>query len=190
MDKEKTGERMMSIKTIIIKVKWFPSACFNKLVMKIRKIQVGAAVTTYGSMFIRGTGKIEIGNHVSITSCRETNPIGGDDKTILFAKGKDSQIVIGDYTGISNTAIVAMSSIVIEDHVLIGGDCKIYDHDFHSLRFSERMQFPDPGVQCKPVLIKSGAFIGAHSIILKGVTIGKKKYCWCRIRCYQRCSGL
>ena len=32
----------------------------------------------------------------------------------------------------------------------------------------------DTEVKTKPVLIKEGAFIGAHAIILKGVTIGKR----------------
>lgn len=31
----------------------------------------------------------------------------------------------------------------------------------------------DPGIKSKPILIKEGAFIGAHAIVLKGVTIGK-----------------
>ena len=35
------------------------------------------------------------------------------------------------------------------------------------------MRHPDPGIGTKPVLIRQGAFIGAHSIILKGVTIGR-----------------
>lgn len=35
------------------------------------------------------------------------------------------------------------------------------------------MQKIDPGIKSKPILIKEGAFIGAHSIVLKGVTIGK-----------------
>ena len=43
----------------------------------------------------------------------------------------------------------------------------------HSVNYSERMRHPDPGIGTKPVLIRQGAFIGAHSIILKGVTIGR-----------------
>ena len=35
------------------------------------------------------------------------------------------------------------------------------------------MQRPDTHIKTKPILIKEGAFIGAQSIILKGVTIGK-----------------
>ena len=36
-----------------------------------------------------------------------------------------------------------------------------------------RISQNDTDIKSAPVLIKEGAFIGAHSIILKGVTIGK-----------------
>ena len=163
----------MNIKHFIIKIKWFPSDLFNKTILNVRGFKVGKNLLTYGMMFIRGTGNITIGNDVTITSCRETNPIGGDTKTILFAKQKGC-IQIGNYVGISNSAIVALNSIIVEDDVMIGGGCKLYDHDFHSINFTERMMNPDPGVKSSPIHIKQGAFIGAHSIILKGVTIGKK----------------
>lgn len=62
--------------------------------------------------------------------------------------------------------------------MLIGGNCKFYDTDFHSLNYSDRMRpyllnMPDENIVNKDILIKKGAFIGGHSIILKGVTIGE-----------------
>ena len=57
---------------------------------------------------------------------------------------------------------------------MIGADCKIYDWDFHSIRYRDRMAKPDTTVASKPVEIKDGAWIGAHSIILKGTVIGKR----------------
>lgn len=161
------------VKQLIIKIKWFIPSIMNKINMKIRGIPYGKDFISYGTIFIRGTGKISIGKNVKITSCRETNPIGGDIKTILFAKGT-GKISIGDYSGISNGAIVAIENIVIGKNVFVGGNCKIYDHDFHSLNYEERIMENDPGVKSAPINIKDGAFIGAHSIILKGVTIGEK----------------
>ena len=161
------------VKQLIIKIKWFIPSIMNKINMKIRGIPYGKDFISYGTIFIRGTGKIIIGKNVKITSCRETNPIGGDIKTILFAKGT-GKISIGDYSGISNGAIVAIENIAIGKNVFIGGNCKIYDHDFHSLNYEERIMENDPGVKSAPINIKDGAFIGAHSIILKGVTIGEK----------------
>lgn len=162
----------MSIKELIIKIKYMPANIYNKVNMYIRRIEFGSNLHTYGLIFIRGTGKISIGNDVTINSCLETNPIGGSTKAILYAK-KNGFIKIGNHVGISNTAIVSLSKIIIEDDVLIGGNCKIYDNDFHSLEYGVRMLPGDVGVKTKPIHIKCGAFIGGHSIILKGVTIGE-----------------
>lgn len=161
------------IKRAIIELKWFPSGVLNKIKLHVKGFTYGKSLKTYGGIFIRGTGQIHIGNNVVVTSCRETNPIGGDTKTILFAKG-NGKIKIGNHVGISNTAIIALGSIEIEDDVLIGANCKIYDHDFHALDYETRNLPENRGVVPKPVIIKQGAFIGAHSIILKGVTVGVK----------------
>ena len=164
---------MKKIKKLIIKIKWLPCTVYNKILLGIRNIKTGEGLVCYGPLFIRGTGTIVLGNKVRINSCRETNPIGGDIRTILFAKG-NSRISIGNNVGISNTAMVALEEIQIEDDVMIGAGCKIYDHDFHSVNYDERMMPGDVGVKSKPVKIKKGAFVGAHTIILKGVTIGEK----------------
>lgn len=160
------------VKKLILKLKWMPCDVANKFILRIRNNTFGSNMATYGLMFIRGKGKISIGDNVIITSCVETNPIGGDSRTILYAK--DGDIVIGNATGISNSTIVAVDKVVIGDHVMIGGGCKIYDNDFHSILYSERSQSPDPGIKHSAVYIEDGAFIGGHSIILKGVTIGKR----------------
>lgn len=162
----------MGIKNTIIAIKYFPSDIFNRLVMTLRGIKYGQGLKTFGCMFIRGRGQVSIGDNVRITSCRETNPIGGDTKMVIHAKA-GSRISIGNNVGISNSAIIAMDSVTIEDNVLVGGSCKIYDNDFHSTSYEVRMKDVNGGIKAKPVLIKEGAFIGAHSIILKGVTIGR-----------------
>ena len=142
---------------------------YNKFVLKKNKVQ-------YKSIFINGRiivfGNIVIGSNVSVNSGIRYNPIGGSERTMLITHG-NGKISIGNNVGISNTAIVSAESIVIDDNVMIGGSCKIYDTDFHSIRYDYRMQKPDTHIKTSPVHIKEGAFIGAHSIILKGVTIGK-----------------
>ena len=73
----------------------------------------------------------------------------------------------------SNVSLVSFCHIIIGDNVLLGGGVKIYDTDFHPLDYWYRVIKPYDGIVSKPVEIKEGAFVGAHSIILKGVTIGK-----------------
>lgn len=162
----------MNIKHILLCIKYLPENIINRINFLLRSVEVGKNFKCYGTIFLRGKGKIIIGDNVTINSCRETNPIGGDIKTILFAK-ENATIKIGDNTGISNSAIVAKSTITIGNDVFIGGSCKIYDHDFHSVKKEDRLADPHKGDKSKPITISDGAFIGAHTIILKGVTIGK-----------------
>ncbi|MBQ9230719.1 MAG: acyltransferase [Prevotella sp.] len=76
----------------------------------------------------------------------------------------------------SNTIIFCMNEIVIGDYVNIGGQCLIMDSNFHSLNWEERMIPEDDkkNARTAPVHIGSHVFIGARTIICKGVTIGDK----------------
>lgn len=161
----------MGIKTVLYKIKWLPTHFINIIRMGFRGIKHGRGLRTYGVVFFRGTGTVKFGTSVIINSCLESNPIGGDSKTIIYAKGK-GRIIIGDNVGISNSAIVAMDEIRIDDDVFIGGGCRIYDHDFHSIQYEDRILGYDNKITSSPIHIKKGAFIGAGVIILKGVSIG------------------
>lgn len=76
--------------------------------------------------------------------------------------------------GISGTTIVCQKNILIGNYVKIGGNVCIYDTDFHSLNPILRQNSKkDQGNTAKQdVVIEDNVFIGAHSTILKGVTIG------------------
>lgn len=71
----------------------------------------------------------------------------------------------------SGFSIVARQSIVIEDDVLIRSGVLIMDNDAHPLAFADRHDPKKIGVA--PIRICAGAFVGARSIITKGVTIGR-----------------
>lgn len=164
---------MVNIKTIISKILSVPDLVYNYALLKYRHVVYGSNFKISGRLFCVSNSKdgIRIGDNVSINSCREANPIGGDIKTVLFAKG-NAKIKIGDNVGMSNVTIFACESITIGDDVLLGGSVKIYDTDFHWLNYDRRIS--EQGGATKPIIINNGAFIGAHTIILKGVTIGKK----------------
>ena len=70
------------------------------------------------------------------------NPIGGD--TVLrLVVGKGAELVIGNHVGISNSTIFSKNRIEIGDYVYIGGSCKIWDTDFHTLDPIDRMHNGD-----------------------------------------------
>ena len=128
-----------------------------------------------GRILLSGTKNIKIGNHVYINSNEKSNPIGGNIRC-YFKTLRDGIIIIDDGSRLSNVAITSFSKVYIGKNVYIGGGSKIYDTDFHSLDYQERINGggKELSVQSAPIQIFDGVFIGAQTIILKGVTIGEK----------------
>lgn len=160
------------IKKIIIIFEKLCDNIFNKIIIKIFNVEIGKDIEINGKLFIRNNGIVKIGDKVIINSKYSANPIGGQGFTSIFVK-KNAELLIENGVGISNTAICVFKSIRIEEDVYIGGGCRIYDTDFHSINYENRVSKNDDDINSKEVRIKKGAFIGAGSIILKGVTIGE-----------------
>lgn len=66
---------------------------------------------------------------------------------------------------------------LIAHYTILGGGVKIYSSDFHSMNYMERRDYIEADIEnrhCAPVTIGDDCFIGAGTIILKGVTIGDR----------------
>ena len=154
----------------------FIGRCKNKIINKFYflfyGIELGRHWNVNGIIFVRNNGKILIGDNFKVNSGIDYNTIGGDIITRLITT-QEGKLNIGDNVGISNSTIFCLNNIEIKDHVYIGGGCKIWDSDFHSLNPIERIHLGDNNVNSLPILIEEYVFIGASSIILKGVKIGK-----------------
>lgn len=144
---------------------------FNRVVLQYKNVAFGKELKINGRILLRGKGNIFLGDYVTINSHYSENPIGGHKTVFQVMAG--ATLKIGNNVGISHVKIAAYSGVEIEDNVLIGADCRIYDSDFHSLNYEERIEKGDCNIVSKPIKIKKGAFIGAGSYILKGVTIGE-----------------
>lgn len=101
-----------------------------------------------------------------------SNMVGLYQRTIIVAR-YGGKVSIGSGCGISGSTIYAMKEITIGDNVLIGGNCKIIDNDFHPLPASLRVDQKTEDIKKRAIMISDGCFIGANSIILKGTTLGK-----------------
>lgn len=147
----------------------------NIAIFKLQRVESSTNIykNIRGNMYIRNRGKLLISSNVRINSRYSANPIGGQEYCTIIV-GKGAEVIIETGAAISNSTIVSNKSIRIGENVFIGGDCKIYDTDFHSLKLEERVQKNDPGVKCKSIIINHGAFIGTGTIILKGVEIGEQ----------------
>jgi acetyltransferase-like isoleucine patch superfamily enzyme len=168
-----TGKGIIKMKYIYLTLIALFDKIINLFTLKRKKVILGSNIKINGRICVFGHGQIKLSDNVTINSSLLSNPIGGETHTILNTT-KHGYIEIGEGTGISNSTIVANDSVKIGKNVFIGGDCRIYDTDFHSIDYSERISGKDNTIKIKPVEIHDGAFICAHTIILKGVNVGEK----------------
>lgn len=148
----------------------------TRLSMWLQGCVVGQDFRSTGAIRIksRAAGDIVIGNHVRLLAGWRSNRVGLSGPVILHT-WEGGRIEIGDHTGASAVVISSRSSVKIGRHVNIGGNVRIFDHDFHALD-AEVRRGPRGCDDCstRPVTIGDDVFIGAQSIILKGVTIGDR----------------
>jgi acetyltransferase-like isoleucine patch superfamily enzyme len=140
----------------------------------LNNVEIKSGLKAAGLLKIDVTrrGKVNIGQNLHVNSGDNFNIIGRQQKTIFWVEG---ELIIGDNVGMSSTAIICDHQITIGNNVTIGGGVCIYDTDFHNLDPIIRTdKSGDKKTAIKlPVRIEDNVFIGAHSTILKGVTIGE-----------------
>lgn len=158
--------------------RWLERIQFATKVMLLRRHGVRI---TYGvdSKFI-GTPQlkllsdteVKIGSMCVFRSISDSNPIGIDHPLTLCTLASGAKIEIGNQVGISGGSLCARKSIYIGNGTLIGANTYVFDNDFHALDPTARINDDYSSVRAAPVHIGSNVFIGARSIILKGVVIG------------------
>lgn len=146
------------------------SPIINKIILNINRVKY-SSYKINGLIMIRNKGSIKIGENFYANCGKYFNPIGGDTVMRLIVS-ENSRIEIGNNVGISNSTLVAQNEIKIHDNVMIGGGCKIWDTDFHSIGIDRQLK-KDKKTKKLPIEIRKNAWIGGSSIILKGVTIGE-----------------
>ena len=73
----------------------------------------------------------------------------------------------------SSTRMWVHDSVTIGNNVKIGACVLITDTDAHPLDYLARRS-SNEGTKSAPIVIEDDVWVGAHSIILKGVTIGAR----------------
>ena len=125
----------------------------------------------YGIPIIENNGFIQNGDGLICCSRTKNNSIGVFQKVILKTLRPSSQILIGKNVQMSGCTISSASKISIGNNVLIGSGVLITDGDSHPIDPVKRLK-GGPGIT-KEIIIDENVFIGARSIVLKGVNIGK-----------------
>lgn len=122
--------------------------------------RLGEWVELTGPVFIQNLGVIEVGNRVTF-GARMHSPV-----TIAVAR-ENARLVIEDDVFINyGVDIGLVQEMVIGEKSLIGNDCVLYDTDWHSL------DGLDLEIPAAPTRIGRGVWLGARSMVMKGVTIG------------------
>ena len=129
---------------------------------------VGREVILNGVPGIRrkGSGRLILGDGVTVNTARWANWLGSSGSMMLSVdNGATLELKRG--CGVSASQLIANVGIEIGEEAMIGAGCLLCDSDMHELPLGS-----DRPVAMAPIKIGRRAFVGARSIILKGVTIG------------------
>jgi len=119
---------------------------------------VGDSPAVTGRIWIRGGGRIRLGDRVRIDA--------GAAPVELHA-GPGAEIVIGDDVHISGgTSVEAQESVTIGDRCRIEAFSKILDNHFHPLQGDRRVKPPSA-----PVVVGADTSVGSRAIILPGARL-------------------
>lgn len=146
------------------------------LLLALHGVRYGAGLQTKGvpQIHVGSDAAFEIGDGLRMNNGFKYNRIGRQQRC-QFIVSDGGVLTIGQEVGMSSTAISCTDRITIGDRVRIGGNVVIYDTDFHSLDPITRADLVQDEANrvSRAVHIGDDVFIGAHSTILKGVTIGR-----------------
>jgi acetyltransferase-like isoleucine patch superfamily enzyme len=146
---------------------------FWRIFLLARGVKVGGNFTCIGRPGInrkRGS-TIRLHDRVSLCSSGMANPVVGTGRCRLATLAAGAELTIHDGVGMSSTLICCAKHVEIGAGTIIGGGAMILDTDFHP-RGEDGTWLTDPAAVASAVRIGKQCFIGARSIILKGVTIG------------------
>ena len=145
------------------------------LELRMRGLQISMPIRLFGHPICsRYPGSsISLGSHVTLDSSTRANPLGASSPCVLRTMTSTARLTLGDRVGLSSSVIVAGNSVEIGEGTILGAGSMVFDNDFHALgpRFSWLTEYSK---NSKPVKIGRGCFLGARSMILKGVTLGDR----------------
>ena len=150
--------------------------------MAISQLHRGKVIFNPSRVHFRGPCHIEVHSGRGVIGddfiCNSGHycSITGDRVSSKIVVRNNGQLKIGRQSGMSNSTIQCSEKITIGDYVNIGDGCLIMDTDFHSTDWQMRQNRIKDVKDAKtaPINIGNYVFIGARSIICKGVNIGDR----------------
>ncbi|TFC33952.1 acyltransferase [Cryobacterium sp. TMT2-42-4] len=146
--------------------------------LRFRGVQAPQSVQLHGRVrvFACPGSRVSLGENVILNASARRNTLEARGPILIRTTNGRAQLLIGNDTGMTSMTISASQEIVIGDRVLIGAGVIITDSDHHVVRppigVSRRfLPMPAPVIGDR-VVIEDDVFLGARSIVLKGVRIG------------------
>ena len=163
--------KLLNIPTLV-RMRFYPM--LNRVLLKKKGAVLGRNVQIPGKLNLvtSGNNVIGIGDNFYFSSGDAVNPISSNLQGAIYLENGAS-LKIGNNVGMSSTRMWIHDSIKIGNHVKIGGCVLMTDTDAHPIDFMARRS-SNEGTKSAPIVIEDDVWIGAHSIILKGVTIGAR----------------
>jgi acetyltransferase-like isoleucine patch superfamily enzyme len=144
----------------------------NFIVLNVNRVQYSTFPKINGKLIVVNRGQIIFGSNLKFNSSIYSNFVGLF-KPCTIEVTKNAQLHIGNNSGFSGVSIYCAKNITIGKDLTCGGNVSIWDSDFHPLNFNDR-RVGYSGTKTSPIKIGNDVFIGANSIILKGVFIGDR----------------
>ncbi|HJS89956.1 MAG TPA: acyltransferase [Steroidobacteraceae bacterium] len=140
---------------------------YREPLLRLQCEQVGKGLVLFeGIPKIMGNLRVTLGARVKLN---------GEHVWIASGDGRPRTLEVGDDSGIGFGAeIIVGDSIKIGQHVMIANHVTLVGYDGHPLDPFARARSEPPGPEgVGPIEVKDYAWIGSHSIIMKGVTVGR-----------------
>lgn len=147
--------------------------CYHILLFKYNQVEYKKFPIIIGKIIIGNKGRILIGKNVKFNNSITSNFVGLN-KPCTIRVMKEASLIIGNDSGFSGISIFCSTNIIIGKYVKCGGNVCIWDSDFHPLGFKDRRTNDNSKILSARISIGDDVFIGANSIILKGVDIGDR----------------
>ncbi len=133
----------------------------NKIRFALKRVLFRNALYTYGNTLISARTKVSIGKKSLIVLNNKDRIEDGS----MIAAAHGGTLEIGENVYINrNSTIVARDMIKIGSNTQIGPNVSIFDHDHNNLERGT--------VIASPIVIGTNVWIGANTVITRGVRIG------------------
>jgi acetyltransferase-like isoleucine patch superfamily enzyme len=163
--------RILALEPLRLVMKFY-FGIINFVVLRINRVQYDDFPKIKGKLIVINRGVFKMGSKNKFNSTLYSNLVG-IYKPCSVEVQKGAVLQIGDFSGFSGVSIYCANKITIGNYLCCGGNVSIWDTDFHPQNFEDRRN-GYIGIKSAPIKIGDDVFIGANSIILKGVEIGDR----------------